>query len=110
MSVCSVFDCFRPEVLRLYSSSIPKTLTRCVCVCVCVFVKVKRLLCSQMELITQQAMRAGFTGGVVVDYPNSTRAKKSEPQTLVSVQLHILLLLFTTVGACKVFECFLNAV
>ena len=30
----------------------------------------------QMELITQQAMRAGFTGGVVVDYPNSTKAKK----------------------------------
>lgn len=30
----------------------------------------------QVELITSQAMRAGFTGGVVVDYPNSTRAKK----------------------------------
>jgi len=29
-----------------------------------------------MELITQQAMRAGFTGGVVIDYPNSTKAKK----------------------------------
>ena len=31
---------------------------------------------AQMELITQQAMKAGFTGGVVVDYPNSTKAKK----------------------------------
>jgi 18S rRNA (guanine1575-N7)-methyltransferase len=31
---------------------------------------------AQMELITQQAMRAGFTGGVLVDYPNSTKAKK----------------------------------
>ncbi|XP_041924075.1 probable 18S rRNA (guanine-N(7))-methyltransferase [Alosa sapidissima] len=30
----------------------------------------------QLELITGQAMRAGFTGGVVVDYPNSTKAKK----------------------------------
>ncbi|XP_044312074.1 probable 18S rRNA (guanine-N(7))-methyltransferase isoform X2 [Varanus komodoensis] len=30
----------------------------------------------QLELITSQAMKAGFTGGVVVDYPNSTRAKK----------------------------------
>lgn len=30
----------------------------------------------QMELITQQAMRAGFMGGVLVDYPNSTKAKK----------------------------------
>ncbi|XP_071848377.1 18S rRNA (guanine-N(7))-methyltransferase-like isoform X2 [Apostichopus japonicus] len=30
----------------------------------------------QLELITSQAMRAGFTGGVVVDFPNSTRAKK----------------------------------
>ncbi|XP_035135841.1 18S rRNA (guanine-N(7))-methyltransferase isoform X1 [Callithrix jacchus] len=30
----------------------------------------------QLELITAQAMRAGFSGGVVVDYPNSARAKK----------------------------------
>ena len=30
----------------------------------------------QVELITQQAMRAGFTGGLVVDYPNSSKAKK----------------------------------
>ncbi|XP_074643287.1 18S rRNA (guanine-N(7))-methyltransferase-like [Tubulanus polymorphus] len=31
---------------------------------------------SQLELITQQAMKAGFTGGLVVDYPNSSKAKK----------------------------------
>ncbi|OWF56623.1 probable 18S rRNA (guanine-N(7))-methyltransferase isoform X1 [Mizuhopecten yessoensis] len=31
---------------------------------------------SQLELITQQSMRAGFTGGLVVDFPNSTKAKK----------------------------------
>ena len=31
---------------------------------------------SQIELVTQQAMKAGFTGGLVVDYPNSTKAKK----------------------------------
>lgn len=30
----------------------------------------------QVELLTHQAMRAGFTGGLVVDYPNSTKAKK----------------------------------
>eukprot|EP01147_Barroeca_monosierra_P005277 gene5277-7054_t len=30
----------------------------------------------QMQLITQQAMKCGFTGGIVIDYPNSTRAKK----------------------------------
>ncbi|NWS77839.1 BUD23 methyltransferase, partial [Crotophaga sulcirostris] len=30
----------------------------------------------QLELITTQAMRAGFTGGMVVDYPNSAKAKK----------------------------------
>lgn len=30
----------------------------------------------QMELVTAQAMRSGFTGGIVVDYPNSTKAKK----------------------------------
>ncbi|XP_070571656.1 18S rRNA (guanine-N(7))-methyltransferase-like [Ptychodera flava] len=31
---------------------------------------------SQVELITTQAMKAGFTGGMVVDFPNSTKAKK----------------------------------
>ena len=31
---------------------------------------------AQMELITTQAMRAGFTGGMVVDFPHSTKAKK----------------------------------
>jgi len=36
--------------------------------CMCFFL--------QLELITAQAMRAGFTGGMVVDYPNSTKAKK----------------------------------
>ncbi|XP_030041879.1 18S rRNA (guanine-N(7))-methyltransferase isoform X2 [Microcaecilia unicolor] len=30
----------------------------------------------QLELITTQAMKAGFTGGMVIDYPNSTKAKK----------------------------------
>lgn len=27
-------------------------------------------------MITSAAMKSGFTGGLVVDYPNSTRAKK----------------------------------
>ncbi|KAL1123226.1 hypothetical protein AAG570_002313 [Ranatra chinensis] len=30
----------------------------------------------QIELVTCQAMKAGFFGGLVVDYPNSTKAKK----------------------------------
>ncbi|XP_001366808.1 probable 18S rRNA (guanine-N(7))-methyltransferase [Monodelphis domestica] len=30
----------------------------------------------QLELITAQAMKAGFTGGMVVDFPNSAKAKK----------------------------------
>jgi 18S rRNA (guanine1575-N7)-methyltransferase len=30
----------------------------------------------QVQLLTASAMRAGFTGGLVVDYPNSTKAKK----------------------------------
>jgi len=30
----------------------------------------------QMEMITKAAMESGFTGGVVVDYPNSAKAKK----------------------------------
>ncbi|XP_067015423.1 18S rRNA (guanine-N(7))-methyltransferase [Anabrus simplex] len=30
----------------------------------------------QVELVTAQAMKAGFFGGIVVDYPNSTKAKK----------------------------------
>jgi len=31
---------------------------------------------SQMEMVTSAAMKCGFTGGLVVDYPNSTKAKK----------------------------------
>ncbi|KAK4878294.1 hypothetical protein RN001_010800 [Aquatica leii] len=30
----------------------------------------------QMELVTTQAMKAGFYGGMVIDYPHSTKAKK----------------------------------
>jgi len=30
----------------------------------------------QLEFLTQQAMKAGFTGGLVVDFPNSSKAKK----------------------------------
>lgn len=30
----------------------------------------------QIELVTTQAMKSGFYGGVVVDFPNSTKAKK----------------------------------
>jgi len=30
----------------------------------------------QVEMITSQSMKAGFTGGLVVDYPNSSKAKK----------------------------------
>lgn len=30
----------------------------------------------QIELVTSQAMKAGFYGGLVVDFPNSTKAKK----------------------------------
>jgi len=29
-----------------------------------------------MELVTEQAMKAGFYGGIVVDFPNSAKAKK----------------------------------
>ncbi|CAG4932800.1 unnamed protein product [Colias eurytheme] len=31
---------------------------------------------SQLELLTSQAMKAGFYGGVVIDFPNSAKAKK----------------------------------
>lgn len=31
---------------------------------------------SQIDLILSCAMKAGFTGGLVIDFPNSTRAKK----------------------------------
>ena len=31
---------------------------------------------SQIEMITSQSMKAGFTGGLVVDFPNSAKAKK----------------------------------
>ncbi|KAM7537357.1 hypothetical protein Aperf_G00000059899 [Anoplocephala perfoliata] len=31
---------------------------------------------TQLDLLQTEALRAGFTGGIVVDFPNSTRAKK----------------------------------
>lgn len=31
---------------------------------------------NQLEMITTAAMKSGFSGGLIVDYPNSTRAKK----------------------------------
>lgn len=31
---------------------------------------------SQIEMVTAEAMKAGFYGGLVVDFPNSTKAKK----------------------------------
>ena len=30
----------------------------------------------QISMLTCAALRTGFTGGIVVDYPNSTKAKK----------------------------------
>lgn len=30
----------------------------------------------QLEMITTAAMKSGFSGGLIVDYPNSTKAKK----------------------------------
>ena len=30
----------------------------------------------QAQMLSSAAMRAGFSGGLVVDYPHSTRAKK----------------------------------
>ena len=30
----------------------------------------------QLEMITTAAMKSGFSGGLIVDYPNSARAKK----------------------------------
>lgn len=44
----------------------------------------------QVELITMQAMKAGFTGGLVVDYPNSTRAKKWVAINTVWQATHVL--------------------
>ncbi|XP_062946633.1 probable 18S rRNA (guanine-N(7))-methyltransferase [Cynocephalus volans] len=48
----------------------------------------------QLEFITTQATKAGFTGGVVVDYPNSAKAKKfylclfSGPSTSIPMGLN----------------------
>ncbi len=31
---------------------------------------------NQLEMITSAAMKSGFSGGLVIDYPNSSKAKK----------------------------------
>lgn len=38
---------------------------------------------AQVELIVSQAMRSGFTGGLVVDFPNSTRVSLSELEVII---------------------------
>ena len=30
----------------------------------------------QVDMITKAALVSGFTGGIVIDFPNSTKAKK----------------------------------
>lgn len=30
----------------------------------------------QVETLTTAAMKSGFSGGLIIDYPNSTKAKK----------------------------------
>jgi hypothetical protein len=47
---------------------------------VSLYINTMRRMCGRcvhkVALITQQAMKAGFTGGLVVDFPNSAKAKK----------------------------------
>ncbi|TNN01764.1 hypothetical protein fugu_011146 [Takifugu bimaculatus] len=56
----------------------------------------------QLELITTQAMKAGFSGGMVVDYPNSSKAKKSVA-TGSFYQSH--LYLYITAIDCILIDC-----
>ncbi len=42
----------------------------------CVLLQIYPESPAQAEMLTSAAMRAGFTGGLVVDFPHSTRAKK----------------------------------
>lgn len=50
------------------------------CIVVSCCINTMRRMCGccvhKVALITQQAMKAGFTGGLVVDFPNSAKAKK----------------------------------
>lgn len=48
----------------------------------------------QTEMITRAAMKAGFSGGVVVDYPNSTRARKCVFLSMVQVCACVCLLTY----------------
>ena len=51
-------------------------------------------------MITQQAMKAGFTGGLVVDYPNSTRAKKYAHAPFRTAELDLRLFFSSTECFC----------
>ena len=39
----------------------------------------------QVDMITKAALDSGFTGGLVVDYPNSTKAKKYEINVILDI-------------------------
>lgn len=48
-----------------------------------------------MQLVVTYAMKAGFTGGIVIDFPNSTRAKKyTHAPRFVADGLRVFLCLF----------------
>lgn len=72
----------------------------------------------QAEMLTSAAMRAGFTGGLVVDFPNSAKAKKyflvlmvgqpAEPMDLQGLdgeEVSWLLRLFNTVNSIAALQC-----
>uniref|UniRef100_A0AAX7UM94 18S rRNA (guanine-N(7))-methyltransferase n=1 Tax=Astatotilapia calliptera TaxID=8154 RepID=A0AAX7UM94_ASTCA len=61
----------------------------------------------QLELITTQAMKAGFSGGMVVDYPNSAKAKKFFLCLFAGVAgvLPKVRKAVDVVGCCLLFEC-----
>ncbi|VDN50487.1 unnamed protein product [Dracunculus medinensis] len=52
----------------------------------------------QSELISSYAMRAGFTGGLVIDYPNSTKAKKIRISNYVLLKFFRIYLVLMTGG------------
>uniref|UniRef100_A0A3Q4GD76 18S rRNA (guanine-N(7))-methyltransferase n=1 Tax=Neolamprologus brichardi TaxID=32507 RepID=A0A3Q4GD76_NEOBR len=61
----------------------------------------------QLELITTQAMKAGFSGGMVVDYPNSAKAKKFFLCLFAGVAgvLPKVRKAVDVVGCCLLFQC-----
>jgi 18S rRNA (guanine1575-N7)-methyltransferase len=67
---------FSPSISIPVQTSYDETLVRSSHYAVCCASQIYPENAAQAAMLSEEAMKVGFTGGLVIDYPHSTRAKK----------------------------------